>query len=659
MADKALLTGINNYQYIGDLSGCLNDVANMKSLLEDSFGFESENIRELENHQVTYDNIRDGFDWLFEDAEEGDRLVFHFSGHGSYKPSEDDDEPVDELLCLYSMDWDDEDSFLLDDDLGDLLKRKPDGVIMTVVLDCCHSGTGTKAIAGKKGKKKSRSSKSNASQDQLMIISDAFNSNMAGMTRAAAGGVDLKLVKPSFARFVQPPVRIQKTVDELLSRAGTKIRGVGKNARDANVWNHQLLAGAMDKQTAADAFINSKYQGAFTYNLCKAYRNLGDVAVRDLMNEVSDELQKGGYSQVPQLEGTRQSEKLLGGEATTYVSEKEPVIVDGSLPNQSNSSGTGASSSNVDAFHQLLRTHEKFLDLGQQLLNCGNAKFTDSFAQSPVSVSSSSRGGEHIVYVHGISQHRDGYSDEWYNALSPYLSRSIPKSEVLWSDIVNPRSVSRSSASEDQELERLLREIEKEVNQRQRQNAELGSSDARSVDRSWFSSGFMSDDFLRYMTMESVRNEILARFEKEVKPLLESGNTVHIVSHSWGTVVAFEGLKRLDNVSLPGTVRNLFTVGSALSIAPVRWNLFGRVSNGRKPRHVERIYNIDAGGDAVGGSISEHFEIDSEYIGLDPVGCRKIPFTGIAMSLSCAHSSYFKSDNTLVNRNIFARWING
>lgn len=657
MADKALLTGINDYKNISDLSGCLNDVANMNSLLSDSFGFESSNIRELKDEEVTYDNIRDGFDWLFEDVEDGDRLIFHFSGHGSYRPSENEDEPVDELLCLYSMDWDVDDSFLLDDDLGKLLDRKPEGAIMTVILDCCHSGSGTKAITGQ-----GRSAKSITQRSKLVIVSDAIESGVRGMARdfdPENDDINLEESKPPFARFVRPPAKIQRTVEELLSKAGTKVRSVGKSLRDADVWNHQLLAGAMDKQTAADAFIDSKYQGAFTYNLCEAYRSHGDVTAGALMTEIRDELQNGGYSQIPQLEGERQDEKLFGGKATASFSEKDSPVAASTLPVVPIPNATEGNLANLDTFRQLMRTHEKFLDLGKQLLSPESSEAAKVLEDLPSDVSSDSRSTEHIVYVHGISQHRAGYSDSWFRAMRPYLSRSIPRSEVLWSDIVNPRNIARASTSEIAEQQALLREIEEEVNQRQRQNAELGGDEARSMDRSLFGSGFMIDDFLRYMTSESTRNQILARFDNVVRPLLESGKTLHIISHSWGTTVAFEGLKRLDDDSLSGIVKNLFTVGSALSIGTVRRNLFGRVSNGSKPTHVQHVFNLDAGGDAVGGSISEHFTIDSEYIGLDPVGCRKIPFTGIAMSLSCAHSSYFNSDNTLVNRNIFGRWING
>ena len=156
----------------------------------------------------------------------------------------------------------------------------------------------------------------------------------------------------------------------------------------------------------------------------------------------------------------------------------------------------------------------------------------------------------------------------------------------------------------------------------------------------------------------SVRSQILQRFDSTVRPLLDNGVTIHIISHSWGTVVAYEGLRNIDSVSLSGRVANLFVVGSALSIGAVQSNLFGRVPDGRRPSHVDRLINLDAGGDPVGGTIADHFEVAAEHLGLEPTGCTTFPFTNIAISASCAHSSYFRDRNDPVNRDLFASKIN-
>ena len=160
------------------------------------------------------------------------------------------------------------------------------------------------------------------------------------------------------------------------------------------------------------------------------------------------------------------------------------------------------------------------------------------------------------------------------------------------------------------------------------------------------------------MLNSATRNAILAEFDAVVRPLLTAGHSLHIVGHSWGTVVAYEGLRRLDTPSLTGKVKNLFTLGSALSIGAVQSNLFGRVTDGRLPTHVDRMINLDAGGDIVGGPIGDEFVVAREYTGLEPTGCTTVPFLGVALNPVCAHRSYFLRDNLEVNRDILARFIN-
>ena len=90
--------------------------------------------------------MKNGWKWLLKGAERGDRLVFHFSGHGSQIADIDGDEDdgADELLCLYGMDWNDPKTYLLDDEIHEWTQQIPAGVAVTFLLDCCHSGTGTR-----------------------------------------------------------------------------------------------------------------------------------------------------------------------------------------------------------------------------------------------------------------------------------------------------------------------------------------------------------------------------------------------------------------------------------------------------------------------------------------------------------------------------------
>ena len=110
------------------------------------------------------------------------------------------------------------------------------------------------------------------------------------------------------------------------------------------------------------------------------------------------------------------------------------------------------------------------------------------------------------------------------------------------------------------------------------------------------------DDFVKYLSNDDVRAAVQQRFLDIVLPVLQSGAAIEVVSHSWGTVVAYEALRRLDSAAVPGQVHRLFTVGSAVSIVPVQSRLQFR--DGRRPHHVQRWINLDARGDIVGGTLA-------------------------------------------------------
>jgi hypothetical protein len=147
MSKKALLVGINAYP-TAPLQGCVNDVELMHDLLIQKYDFPADDVRVLCDARATTDAIKHRLDWLVADAKPDDVLVFHFSGHGSQVrdrgPQDELADHKDEILCPYDLDW--RDKVITDDDLAQFIKRVPDGVNFYVVLDCCHSGTGTRDL---------------------------------------------------------------------------------------------------------------------------------------------------------------------------------------------------------------------------------------------------------------------------------------------------------------------------------------------------------------------------------------------------------------------------------------------------------------------------------------------------------------------------------
>jgi hypothetical protein len=294
-------------------------------------------------------------------------------------------------------------------------------------------------------------------------------------------------------------------------------------------------------------------------------------------------------------------------------------------------------------------------------------------------------GTRRLIYVHGICRHVQHFSDPWWNSLHPFVPTAFGQGvlgqtrlEVIWSDIVNAASAALAAAaggagaarvvSAEQARKRTSDEIKEALRDRADQhmlNAALRSDGlAGGPMAAGDTSGLISipgvnciDDFSIYLIDDGVRQQIIDRFIAVVRPEIQAGRELDIISHSWGTVVAYEGLRQMEDEGLTASVVcDFFTVGAALSIGPVKSRLRDANKDGRKPASVRRWLNLDAHGDLVGGPLKGRpFAVDQDFVNLQPVGCSS--FLGL-VNPTCAHSSYFDSSNVAVNRDIFARFVN-
>ncbi len=266
MAKKALLVGINEYKEANDLGGCVNDVLDMHFSLRSLFGFEAKEIRVLTDSRATQDNIIHRLEWLVEGATSGDFLVFHFSGHGSQIRDRDDDEELedhlDELICPHDMNWD-RHTYITDDTLNSILGPVPEGALLEVILDCCHSGTGLREM---------------------------------GLPPPP----ELAAEHPTHNRYLPPPADLYLRFAG--EEDGLEARRFASRARERAVKHHILWAGCMANQTSADAYIDERYHGAFTYFFNVHLRRDPHVSRKELLRKVRASLDHGGYSQIPQLE---------------------------------------------------------------------------------------------------------------------------------------------------------------------------------------------------------------------------------------------------------------------------------------------------------------------------------------------------------------------
>lgn len=566
---RALLVGINQYP-TAPLKGCVNDVLMMGNILITHFGFTpGADMRLLVDQRATKEAILKRLEWLVEGARAGDVLVFHYSGHGSQVPDRNGDEldHIDECLVPIDHDWDDP---LLDDDLGNIIRLVPDGVNLTIILDCCHSGTGTKEFGPNIP----------ATKKRLLPPPDIRFRAVGGITIEDGFSAD-SVTMTSFRNL--------------------NVRHFGRSVEEQC---GILITGCRDHQLSNDAFIDGDYHGALTYALFQS-------------------LEAHGVGQ-SYANWHRSAAALIPG---YQIRNQDPQLeCAGELANW-----------------RLFSTQPAFVAPAGRRLETGRT---------------------HVVYVHGICEHKAGYSNGWWRAMRPYVP-DIPadnRHEVLWSDIVTPAARSFVSAQDESDVKKMITDTLHDRAVRAAMDDAPGAEDGYSPN----SAGTRAvlgipgidciDDFMKYLLINNIRQQVIDSFTEIVEPLIQKGHRLEIISHSWGTVVAYEALHILAaNDRIPNhAIHNLFTVGSALSIGAVRRHLIEQAEAGEKPRCVEQWINLDAKNDIVGGPLKNiPYEVDFEYLNLTAVGCWP-PL----LNWACAHSSYFHRDNKTVQRDIFAKHIN-
>ena len=139
----ALLVGINyvNVVYNNkkiELKGCINDIKNMSAVLEETNKFVVTTLTDETPIKPTRSNIITELTKLLCDANPGDLLYFHYSGHGSNIPDVSGDElnGFDDVIFPIDM------KLISDDELKKLINEKlKKDVTLVTFFDCCSSGS--------------------------------------------------------------------------------------------------------------------------------------------------------------------------------------------------------------------------------------------------------------------------------------------------------------------------------------------------------------------------------------------------------------------------------------------------------------------------------------------------------------------------------------
>lgn len=138
---RAVLIGINYTGQKGQLSGCHNDVENIKRYLINSEGFQEKDMLILmdngRNHQPTRKNITDAFHRICQYSKAGDVVFVHYSGHGGREVDRDGDEDDGYDETLIPVDFKRAGQIVDDELFKILVLAMPQDVNVTVLVRFC------------------------------------------------------------------------------------------------------------------------------------------------------------------------------------------------------------------------------------------------------------------------------------------------------------------------------------------------------------------------------------------------------------------------------------------------------------------------------------------------------------------------------------------
>ncbi len=293
----ALLVGIDNYPTpVPKLDGCVNDIKAIAAYLEQRIDRQKYtlSIEKLLNEQATRQAIIDKFEQHLSQAQKDDIVLFYYSGHGSQEPAPPEfwhlepDRMDETLVCWDSRtsDWD-----LADKELNYLIAQvAQNNPHIIIILDSCHSGTGTRDIVPEKGVRHAPADWRSRSLNDFIFPLEALEAIQMGTAYKA-------------------------TVDE------------------PSGWNlpqgrHILLSGCRDSELASEYSGDGQQRGAFSYFLLDTLQKTnGSLTYRELFKRASALVRSRIKDQTPQLEPTPQEDSelpFLGG--AEAIARREPYF---------------------------------------------------------------------------------------------------------------------------------------------------------------------------------------------------------------------------------------------------------------------------------------------------------------------------------------------
>ncbi|MEG4854832.1 caspase family protein [Microcoleus sp. B5-D4] len=312
----ALLIGVNFYfphrlpegNYYKNLRGCVQDINHVETYLKDTFNLTSDQIIKLtatasdnpnqpqEPPELlpTYENIVAKFKEITAKAQPQDQVYIHYSGHGGRAKTIFESLKgfggLDEALVPTDIGQPNS-RYLRDIEFAKLLEEMVEKeLVVTLVLDSCHSGGATREMSG---------------DDR--IRGEGFIDTTPRPTDS--------LVAP-----LQELAQNWQTATEN-SRNITVVNGLLPEPK-----GYTLIAACRDHEFAYEkVFEGTERNGALTYFLLKALRQYGtEISVEALSAKISNQVHNEFVGQTPMLMGET-DRTFFGGQSVSFTSGASPM----------------------------------------------------------------------------------------------------------------------------------------------------------------------------------------------------------------------------------------------------------------------------------------------------------------------------------------------
>jgi pimeloyl-ACP methyl ester carboxylesterase len=296
-----LLVGIDDYpKPEWKLEGCVNDINAIEDYLKNRLAAKHYelHLKRLttngKDEQPTRKAVIAGFEQHLRQATKQDVALFYFSGHGSQEPAPPEfwhlepDRTDETLVCWDSRtsDWD-----LADKELAYLIaqvaKKNPH---IIVILDCCHSGTGTRDILPEKGVR--------------------------------------RLPTDGRTRSLKDFIFSMQDLEAIATHSASKTSIDASSGWDFSQGRHIVLSGCRDTELANEYPGDGQQRGAFSYFLLDTLINMSNrnvsLTYRELFKRASTLVRSHTKDQSPQLEATLPEDLELPFLGTAGAIAKRP-----------------------------------------------------------------------------------------------------------------------------------------------------------------------------------------------------------------------------------------------------------------------------------------------------------------------------------------------